>query len=40
MSIHEEASLRARDIAPATPDQDAPDGDGAADAATSPDESA
>jgi flagellar basal body P-ring protein FlgI len=40
MSIHEEASLRARDIPPTTTDQDAPDGDGAADAATSPDESA
>ena len=40
LSIHEEASLRARDIPPATHDEDAPDGDGAGDAATSPDESA
>jgi UTP:GlnB (protein PII) uridylyltransferase len=32
MSVHEEASARIRDIPPASPDEDAPAGDGAADA--------
>jgi hypothetical protein len=39
MSIHEEASARLRDISPASPDEDAPAGDGAADAAPPTDES-
>jgi flagellar basal body P-ring protein FlgI len=39
MSIHEEASARNRDIPPASSDEDAPAGDGAADAAPPTDES-
>ncbi len=39
MSIHEEASARIRDIPPASTDEDAPAGDGAADAAPPTDES-
>jgi hypothetical protein len=39
MSVHEEASALSRDIPTASPDEDAPAGDDAADAATSTDES-
>jgi len=39
MSVHEEASARIRDIPTALTDEDAPAGDGAADAASPTDES-